>query len=571
MPSQHSVTPTSTQLLAATEALSTEVKAANRGAYYTKPEIVDFILDLVGYTPDKPLYTYSVLEPSFGEGDFLIPIINRLLTSLRNSNKHTDNSLKDISGAIRAFEVHNDTYYETHSKIVKILHHEGLCQNSSTNLTNTWLIKGDFLQAPFEDKFDFVVGNPPYVRQELIPQSLVSIYRNLYPTMYDRADIYVPFIERSLTALSEKGCFGFICADRWTKNKYGGPLRKFVSDKFSLKTYIDMTHASAFNSEVQAYPAITIITHKSKRAIRIANCSAIDPATLTNLSKLLNAKILPKGCSTVREVTNVINGSEPWLLGSDDQMKLIRRLEQLFPTIEEAGCKVGIGVATGADKAFIGNYDELDVETDRKLPLVMTKDILSGEVQWQGKGVINPFTSSGKLINLDDYPLLQKYLEEHKDMIKRRHCVVKAPNNWYRTIDRIHPDLANKQKLLIPDIKGNAHIVFESGKLYPHHNLYFITASQWDLRALQAVLLSAVSRLFISIYSTKMRGGFLRFQAQYLRRIRIPHWSNVPEDLRNDLSKAAINRDLDACNRAVFDMYGLDSVEKAIVGGNGEN
>jgi len=95
-----------------------------------------------------------------------------------------------------------------------------------------------------------------------------------------------------------------------------------------------------------------------------------------------------------------------------------------------------------------------------------------------------------------------------------------APANWYRTIDRITPALAARPKLLIPDIKGESHIVFEGGELYPSHNLYYVTSDDWDLRALQAVLLSAVSRLFVATYSTKMRGGFLRFQAQYLRRIR---------------------------------------------------
>lgn len=65
---------------------------------------------------------------------------------------------------------------------------------------------------------------------------------------------------------------------------------------------------------------------------------------------------------------------------------------------------------------------------------------------------------------------------------------------------------------MIPDIKGEAHVVFEDGNLYPHHNLYFVTSDEWDLRALQAVLLSAVTRLFVATYSTRMRGGFLRFR-----------------------------------------------------------
>ena len=71
------------------------------------------------------------------------------------------------------------------------------------------------------------------------------------------------------------------------------------------------------------------------------------------------------------------------------------------------------------------------------------------------------------------------------------------------------------------------------------------------------------------IVGAKHRGGFLRFQAQYLRRIRLPHWRDVPDALREELRDAAIRRDLDACNRAVFILYGLTSDERAALGGNG--
>ncbi|MHB8388843.1 MAG: hypothetical protein ACYDBH_04575 [Acidobacteriaceae bacterium] len=136
-------------------------------------------------------------------------------------------------------------------------------------------------------------------------------------------------------------------------------------------------------------------------------------------------------------------------------------------------------------------------------------------------------------------------------------------SDWYRTIDRITPSLAKTPKLLIPDIKGEAHVVFEGGALYPHHNLYYVTSETWDLRALQAVLLSAVTRLFVATYSTKMRGGFFRFQAQYLRRIRLPHWERVPLLLRYGLIDAATKRDVQACNRAVFTLYGLSHEERS--------
>jgi len=548
-------------------ALSTEINS--RGAVFTRREVVDFILDLTGYTADQPLHNKRLLEPSFGGGDFLLPIIERLLSVWRAARPN-GSALDELGNAIRAVELHHDTFHSTHAAVVALLKREGIAANAAMALATLWLSQGDFLLVPLDGEFDFVVGNPPYVRQELIPTPLLTEYRSRYQTMYDRADIYIPFIERSLSLLSKGGSLGFICADRWMKNRYGGPLRGLVAEQFHLKIYVDMVNTPAFHSDVIAYPAITIISRESPRATRIAHRPAIDRATLTTLAGLLCAQTLPKETGQVRELAKITNGSEPWLLESSDQMALIRRLESCFPLLEEVGCKVGIGVATGADKEFIGDFDALDVEPDRKLPLVTTKDIMSGEVKWRGQGVINPFADSGGLVDLDEYPRLRRYLEARREVIGERHCAKKAPANWYRTIDRITPALAERPKLLIPDIKGEAHIVFEDGGLYPHHNLYYVTSSDWDLRALQALLLSAVTRLFIATYSTKMRGGFLRFQAQYLRRIRIPRWADVPEPLRRELAEAAIKRDVLACNRAVFNLYGLTHEERSALGGNGE-
>ena len=565
-----STTPLPCPIAEASESLAHNGGIESRGAIFTRPEVVDFILDLAGYTEDQPLHCKRMLEPSFGGGEFLSAIVRRLLTSWRAGTSAKGCPINDLSNAIRAIELHRETYQRTREKTVALLMEEGISKESSDTLLNSWLSQGDFLLLPIEGKFDFVVGNPPYVRQELIPSPLMAEYRSRYFTIYDRADIYIPFIERSLSLLNKGGNLGFICADRWMKNRYGGPLRQFIAEQFHLKVYVDMVGTPAFQSEVIAYPAITIVSRENPGPTRIAHRPSIDRSTLTALAAQLRNKTLQRDLESIRELANVMSGAEPWLLESSDQMAIIRRIEAEYPSIEEVGCKVGIGVATGADKAFIGEFDSLDVESDRKIPLVTTKDILTGEVAWCGLGVINPFNDDGGLVDLEHYPRLQRYLEERRDTISARHCAKKSPANWYRTIDRITPSITKQPKLLIPDIKGEAHIAFEAGKLYPHHNLYYVTTTKWDIRALQAILLSEISRLFVATYSTKMRGGFLRFQAQYLRRIRLPHWSDVPDELRVRLSAAAISRDTQACNRAAFDLYQLSNEERSALGGSGE-
>jgi len=94
-----------------------------------------------------------------------------------------------------------------------------------------------------------------------------------------------------------------------------------------------------------------------------------------------------------------------------------------------------------------------------------------------------------------------------------------------------------------------------------HHNLYYVTAAHWDLRALQTVLRSRVANAFVATCSLRMRGDCLRFQAQYLRRIRIPYWKNIPHAMRQALSKQAESADQAAIDQTVRKLYGLDDAD----------
>ena len=528
--------------------------AEQRGAIFTRREVVHFILDLAGYTPDKPLWQFRLLEPSFGSGDFLIPVIERLLNAAARDGKSTG----DLLDSIRAIELHRATFHSTRSEILSLLVNAGFSLSDANLLADTWLCNGDFLLEAIPGTFDFVVGNPPYVRQEMIPAGLLAEYRRRYATLYDRADLYIPFLERSLKLLGVNGYLGFICSDRWMKNRYGSPLRRMIADGYSLKYYVDMVGTPAFHSEVVAYPAITVIQRAPAGNLRIAHRPDVSTESLARLYQQL---IGPSEnfSGPVTEMPCIADGESPWLLEADAQpsLSLVRRLESEFATLEGAGCSVGIGVATGADQVFIGPMDELDVEDSRKLPLVMTRDILDGTVNWRGLGVINPFEEDGTLADFSRYPRFAAFMESHAEKLKARHCAKRGNGNWYRTIDRITPSLARRPKLLIPDIKGEAHIVLEEGGLYPHHNLYHITSVEWPLAELRAVLMAGIARLFVRAYSTKMHGGCLRFQAQYIRRIRIPRWNEVPMKIRRQLSAAAASDDTAAVLKSVHQLYRL--------------
>ena len=537
-----------------------------RGAINTRREVVEFILDLVGYTADRPLAEFRLLEPSFGEGDFILPAAERLVTAARREQEGL--RFENLASAIRGIELHRETYCHGRWALRAMLIGLGVSEDDTEALLEAWLVQDDFLLSGLDPGFTHAVGNPPYVRQETIPDVLLGEYRLRYSTIYDRADLYVPFIERSLSLLGVGGKLGFICSNRWMKNRYGRNLREFIGRTYHLQAYVDMVGADAFRSKASAYPAITVIERVTPRRrrnpTRVSARPKIDGESLSRLAWEFSAPNLQTE-SAVREIEGVVSGGEPWILEDFDALALVRRLEKMFPTLEEAGCKVGVGVATGANKAFIGIFGELDVEPCRKLPLVMTRDISDGCLHWRGMGVINPFCDDGRLVELDEYPKLGRYLEERRDMIASRQVAARSPWNWYRTIDRIYPALAGREKLLIPDIKGDATIVYENSGFYPHHNLYYVVSDAWSVRALQAVLRSGIARLFVSLYSTRMRGGYLRFQAQYLRRIRLPRWESVSALMRDRLAGLSETDDCNELDQIVASLYGLSVEEMNLI------
>lgn len=535
-----------------------------RGAIFTRPDVVEAILDLCGYRSDRPLHQMRLLEPSFGAGEFLLQAVQRLWMAFLNDGGSPEEALGALRGAITGVELHATTFKLTANALRSRLAGYGIPMDDADALCKSWLIQDDFLLTQIENGFDFVVGNPPYVRQERIPTALLNEYRRRFRTLYDRADLYVPFFERALDLLADNGTLGYICANRWLKNRYGGPLRAKITNGYWLKYFIDMEGADAFHADVIAYPAITVLQRTPpesavRNPTRAADAEAVATQTLPVLvDAMLNAKDESRAITEFQLDTA---GSAPLLLDDIPRVVLLRRIEHEFPTLEQAGCKVGIGVATGCDRVFIDTLESLPVEADRKLPLVMARDLVGGTICWAGKGVLNPFDASGKVVPLDSFPRLKRYLDAHRESVASRHVALRNPEGWYRTIDRIQPGLLETPKLLVPDIKGEGVFVIDKGQYYPHHNLYFITSDEWDLRALQTVLRSSLTLMTVATYCTRMAGGFLRFQAQYLRRIRVPHWRTVDESMRKRLIASSSTRAQDEIDMPVFELYGLNATE----------
>lgn len=539
------------------------IPADQRGVVYTKGWVVDLILDLAGYTPDRDLVGKCAVEPAAGDGAFLVSMARRLVSACRT----LDRPLEDCMDSIVAYELDAATSEQARAAAAKALIEDGVAPEQANRLASGWMRTGDFLldqQRP--TLADFVIGNPPYIRLEGIPEDVAAFYRMAYSTMRGRADIYVAFFEAALRSLAPNGVCAFICADRWMYNQYGGELRRLVTSGFCLETIIDMHHANAFQDDVSAYPAITVIRKRPQSTVVVANLTGetehADGRQIAGSLQTMRLDGIAPSLPGLRAaaVSEWFDGAEPWPCRSPEQLTLLKRLEAEFPLLEsiQTRTKVGIGVATGADRIFITNDSDL-VEPSRLLPLALGPDTLTGELKWSGHYLINPWQDDG-LVDLDEYPRLRAYFETCGHGLKKRHIAQKNHVSWYRTIDRVHLPLTTKPKLYIPDIKNVLHPVLDQGQTYPHHNLYFVHSETWDHEVLGGLLLSAVAQFFVASYGVRMRGGYLRFQAQYLRRIRVPDPVSLSREHCRQLISAFRTRDSDAATAVALKLYRMKGI-----------
>ena len=531
-----------------------------RSQIYTRPEVVHFMLDCIGLKQNRqlaanPFENARFLEPSCGEGEFVIPLVKRLLGSLKSKP-----TVEKLLNRLLAVDVSDQSIAVSKAKVACLLADSGFTNKDIDRLLDNWFLTADFLLSDIQDKFTHIIGNPPYVRVEKIPKSLLTRYRNQFSTMTDRADLYVPFFEKALSLLGTSGTLSFICTDRWTKNTYGRYLRQLISNSYSLDLFIDLYETEAFTSDVLTYPAITQISRrKSQETVFLKGLSFSNQES----ADILNA--LDGKPSNVTSITALTNDKKPWLVESSERRSLIKTIEDNFPLLEAAGCTVYIGAATGANKVYIVDREMVDIESSRLLRAITARDLRSGSIKWSEKYLVNTYDCDG-VVKLNQYPKLANYLEDNKEQLVRRHVAKKSPSHWFKTIDRVYETRSKMEKLLIPDISDRLVVLYDKGDYHPTNSIYYICSNQWNLHALRTVLLSKVTKLFIEAYSTKIAKGYLRFQAQHLRKLRLPAWDTIDAQLQLDMIEAGKSNDANKYTSLTSQMYGLDKDQILLLG-----
>lgn len=224
------------------------------GQVYTPEWIVNLILDNCGYTGHQVLNS-KIIEPSFGDGVFILQIIKRIIIEA-NAQKMTIDEIKStIQNNVYGIEIDNQEYKKCLNNIDNLLNNE---LGTSFPLPN--LFNEDTLDK-YEELgvlFDFVVGNPPYIRIHNLESNTREKIKRKFTFAEGTIDIYITFFELGIKLLKTNGILGYITPNSYINNSSYQRFRSYLSNSNILNSIIDFKSNKIFNG-FSTYTAITII------------------------------------------------------------------------------------------------------------------------------------------------------------------------------------------------------------------------------------------------------------------------------------------------------------------------
>lgn len=280
-------------------------------------------------------------------GAFLTAVARRLGESCRRHGR----SLLAARDAVRGYDLSAGNVHAARHAVAEALAGDGWPADVVRCVAAAWIVEADYLLLPDADVAgaDVVVGNPPYVRLEDVPEWRMRRYRRTCPTMTGRADLYVGFYERSLRSLTTGGRLAFICADRWMRNQYGRALRRMITTGFAVEAVVTMHDVDAFEDQVSAYPAVTLIRRGAQRgAAAVQTTREFDREAAHDLVEWLHDRRgmadtgnrSGRGFSASR-LPHWFSGDELWPSGSPERLAMIDSIQEKFPPIGDPSSHPG--------------------------------------------------------------------------------------------------------------------------------------------------------------------------------------------------------------------------------------
>ena len=484
------------------------------GQVFTPQWIISEILDLLEYNNERILEKY-ILEPSSGDGAFLFEIVKRYIDVCLVKNFEKFEIKKHLEKYIYAVEIDEIEYQKSIQNLNKLVKDKlGIEEDFNWNVyhQNTLNFYKNYINF-----FDFVVGNPPYIRIHNLDAETRTVLKQDFLFSEGTIDIYLSFFEMGFKMLKKDGLLGYITPNSYLHNSSYSLFREYLKNEKLVSKLIDFKANKVFKG-FSTYTAITIINKNNTQ-------------NYFEYKELINDKI---------EWVNDINfgslNKKDWSFTNNENEHFLTKLERDKNAVIKDFFDVQYGFATLRDKLFIskivGYNDNLAYFNGSLIEKSLLKNVVKGS---RFRGIINEnekILFPYQLINgrysviseeklMSEFPSAYQYLLKNKEELESRDIDKNAV--WYEFGRSQGVQSIHQEKIVLSTlVNGQIDFYKVPKEILMYSGLFIVKNSpNSDWKMIEETLKSEEFYKYIRLTGKDFSGGYKSVTSKQIKEFKI--------------------------------------------------
>ena len=483
------------------------------GIYYTPKHIIDYIISNIIENHDfikNPCP--KIIDISCGCGNFLLEVYDKLYEVFENHkyelkiedihNHIISNCIYGIDIDYKAVKVlkYSLLNKDTDSKVEKI----NICCFDSLNKSG---LDEDTINLFWENKFDYVIGNPPYIGHKKLENNykkwLLKEFKDVYR---DKGDIYFCFYKRIIDLLKTNGIASIITPRYFLESQSAKNLRKYILENVSINEIVDFNGLNVFKNANIASCIFTMTKKISKE--NIMNVYKLNNYSL-DLNKISDiSNILDNNSYFLKININQNNMKEDWIIDREENINLYHNIESICKYKLKDICVSFQGIITGCDKAFVIKEDDFFISKTESSILknwVKNKNIKKYIIE----------KNSLKLIYSDDiddftnYENFINHIKNYKVKLENRRECKKNIRQWYELQWGRDKSIFERKKIMYPYKSKENRFAIDYNQSYCSADVYSFYIKdeyieEFSYEYLVGILNSSVYDKYFKVFAKKM-------------------------------------------------------------------
>ena len=434
-----------------------------------------------------------------------------------------------------------------------------------------------------KEKFDVVIGNPPYIQLQNNGGELAKLYEPCdYKTFAKTGDIYCLFYERGYQLLKSNGHLCYITSNKWMRAGYGEKTREFFAKNTNPQLLIDFAGVKIFESATVDTNILLFAKAANGHKTLCAITNKQNKDSVKNLSVFVQ--------QTGSECD--FNNSDSWVILSPIEQSIKRKIEAVGTPLRDWDIQINYGIKTGFNDAFIISTEKRNeilancqTEEERARTAELIRPILRGRdikrygYDWAGLYLIATFPS--RHYDIEMYPAVKKYLlsfgMERLEQTGKTHIVngekvkarKKTNNKWFETQDSIsYWEDFNLPKIIYPNMTKYMPFVYDENCFFTNQKCFIVTGE--CIAFLTVFFNSSIFKFCFRDAFPELQGGTRELSKIFFDKIPV---KKISDDI-NNVFKTAINKlqsdytkeQAIAIDNLLFDLYNLTDEERKVIG-----